>query len=152
MKIANSVNTGDEKLLKMPSLKMRQFDVAAEKMDKKTTIKLMLNQQEGKFKLGETIFYGYPLQHSGRIEAILTKTNLVYSNSFDFYNYDFMYNKFSEKDFEGLLKRPKEVFVSVKNDIYRDRPINHTFYSFIDLANTETFLFIAETKTFARTI
>jgi hypothetical protein len=40
----------------------------------------------------------------------------------------------------------------VKDRIAQNRPINQTFYSFIDLSATDTFLFIAETKTFARNI
>lgn len=39
----------------------------------------MLQENEGeKFKIGEPIFYGYPLEHSGRIEGILTKHNFVH--------------------------------------------------------------------------
>ena len=40
----------------------------------------------------------------------------------------------------------------VKDRIAASRTINQTFYSFIDISSTDTFLFIAETKTFARTL
>ena len=82
----------------------------------------------------------------------MVKNNFIYTKDFDLTKYDFIYKNTNERYVEDLLKRPKEVFMLIRDKISYDRPINHTFYSFIDLSSTDTFLFIAETKTFARTV
>lgn len=78
-KSVNFITPGDEKLLKMPSLSMRPFEfkpVVVNRRDNRAEVRFGVKLTEPAnqaYKLGETIFYGYPIEHSGRIEAILTK-------------------------------------------------------------------------------
>lgn len=63
------MSAGEEKLLKMPSLYMRPFTMKPVKRDYETRFEVELQQEPAKeyFKLGETVFFGYPQEHSGRI-------------------------------------------------------------------------------------
>ena len=45
--------------------------------DRGFELKLTLKESDYKFKLGEPVYYGYPLEHSGRIEGILIKNKFV---------------------------------------------------------------------------
>jgi hypothetical protein len=78
-KSVNFIAPGDETLLKMPSLSMRPFEfkpVVVNRRDNRVDIRfgVKLTESESQnYKLGEAVFYGYPIEHSGRVEAILTK-------------------------------------------------------------------------------
>jgi hypothetical protein len=66
--------------------------------------------------------------------------------------YDFIYRNADERYVEELKSKPKDMYLMVKDRIAASRTINQTFYSFVDISSADTFLFIAETKTFARTL
>lgn len=56
----------------MPTLYMRQFEFKPIRKEKRDDIELRFFVQltepaKETYKLGETIFYGYPIEHSGRI-------------------------------------------------------------------------------------
>ena len=80
------------------------------------------------------------------------KNNFMFTKHMNMNNYDFINRNANEKYADELKTRHKELFMLIKDKIAASRPLNQTFYSFIDLAATDTFLFIADTKTFARTI
>lgn len=75
----------------MPSLKVKSFFSSEEKdkRGKKYYVLELKADKEAKFKVGEEVFYGYPLEKSGKVEAVLSKEEFNYSNNeFDSYNYD----------------------------------------------------------------
>lgn len=72
-----------QNLMKMPTLNMRPYQLGAletKGKDRGFELKLTLKESDYKFKLGESIYYGYPLEHSGRIEGILTKNKFNFAN------------------------------------------------------------------------
>lgn len=58
----------------MPSLKTKNFfsTQLTDKRGKKYFVVEMKNDQDTKFRVGEEVFYGYPLEKSGKIQAILS--------------------------------------------------------------------------------
>lgn len=59
----------------MPSLSMRKFKSKAVKQKYSVQYNITIENEEKKdLKLGECVFYGYPNEHSGRVQAILSKT------------------------------------------------------------------------------
>jgi hypothetical protein len=83
----------------MPTLKMRPYEVTAlREKEKGLELKLMLKEfEDEKFKIGEQIYYGYPLEHSGRIEGILTKGNFLYTKEIVLDKYDFIYRNADQR-------------------------------------------------------
>lgn len=72
----------------MPTLNMKDHQVILEDDKRSTRYLLEITEPEDKtLKLGNHIYYGFPLEHSGRIEAILTRDSLQYSPDFRPENY-----------------------------------------------------------------
>ena len=80
------------------------------------------------------------------------RNNFIYTKDITLSNYDFIYKYSDVKYIEDLKTRSKELFMLIKEKIPMNHPVNQTFFNFIDLSHTDTFLLIAETKTFARTV
>lgn len=52
----------------MPTLHMKKFEVLSVKNHKNLyELKITLKNNEKEYKMGEQVYYGYPLEHSGRI-------------------------------------------------------------------------------------
>ena len=67
-------NFMDPKLYKMPSLTIRPFNsnVIVSRSKKSFVVRVIAAEEEERIKLSSEVFYGYPLEHSGQIEGILS--------------------------------------------------------------------------------
>lgn len=100
-----------EKVLLMPTLDMKDHQAILE--DDKRSLKFLLEITEPEdktIKLGNHVYYGFPLEHSGRVEALLSREGLFYSPDFSPLNY---YLDSISKDYTEvaeLQRRRKELF------------------------------------------
>lgn len=100
-----------EKVLLMPTLDMKEHIASVEDDKRALRFLLEITEPEDKtIKLGNHIYYGYPLEHSGRVEALLTREGFQYSPDFNPLNY---YLDSISKDYGELTeiqRRRKELF------------------------------------------
>jgi hypothetical protein len=113
----------EKHLVKMPSLKTKSFfsTELKDKRDKKYFVVEMKSEQNTKFRVGEEVFYGYPLEKSGKIQAVLSPEEFVSDNN-EFYvdNYEEMRKINDIRDVNILKERPKEAFTLVKDYLMRE--------------------------------
>lgn len=66
----------------MPTLKIRNFfsNQERDKRGKKYYVLELKTDQEVEYKVGEEVFFGYPLEKSGKIQAFLTREKFIFSN------------------------------------------------------------------------
>lgn len=136
-----------EKVLLMPTLEMKEHQACLE--DDKRSIRFLLEITEPEdktIKLGNHIYYGFPLEHSGRIEALLTREGFQYSPDFNPLNY--YLDDFSKDYSEAteLQRRRKELFQDLI-DAFRKKEFNY-----MTLKNVDTLAFIIDTQYFNRTL
>ena len=73
----------------MPSLNIKNTE-ATVMASKRGNVTFMLKVMEPDIedvKMGEQVFYGYPLEHSGEVQALLTPKSFKCTEKFDPYNY-----------------------------------------------------------------
>ena len=71
----------------MPSLSAKNVKFI-KRADKRGRIYFEVIAQENEetnksLKMGNTVFYGFPLEYSGKIEAVISKEKLVHLENFD---------------------------------------------------------------------
>lgn len=109
--LVSHINKGDEALLKMPTLYMKPFKSGKYKERKQTFYTITLqNDEKLEVKLGEGIFYGYPSEHSGRIEGILTRAEMRYLMDFDPENYHHYIRNNEDMYDLDVIKKNKNAF------------------------------------------
>ena len=70
---------------------MRHYKVlGVSNQQKLYELKIILTNEKETFKLGEQVYYGYPLEHSGRIEGILTPSTFLSFPDVKLSNYEFI--------------------------------------------------------------
>lgn len=75
----------------MPSLKIKTFEPII-KSSKRDTINFnmkILQPDITEVKMGSQVFYGYPLEHSGEVQAVLTKSDFKFTDKFRPSDYSF---------------------------------------------------------------
>ena len=77
------------KLYRMPSLTIKQVEaiVKETKRGNRSYNLRVMEPDAAEIKMGEQVFYGYPLEHSGEVEAILTRGEFKFVDKFDPINY-----------------------------------------------------------------
>jgi hypothetical protein len=81
--------------------------------DDKRALKFLLEitePEDKSIKLGNHIYYGFPLEHSGRIEAILTRESFLFSPDFSPLNYRLDDFSRDYQEINEVQKRKKELF------------------------------------------
>jgi hypothetical protein len=150
-----AISEGEEKLLKMPSLYMREFKLKPIVRESIVRFEVELQQEAAKeyFKLGEPVFYGYPTEHSGRIEAILTKSKFVFADSENFALRNYQ-NHLRDTSYDNPLQirdSPAKLFEHIKSNVSRNMG-KESYYNFLSINSTQAFLFIVDTRAFTRNL
>lgn len=137
-------------LLKMPSLRCKEFLVSESINRRNKSYVVTLNNKESEeekqksIKLGSEVFYGYPLEHSGQVEAILTFTSFEYTKDFDGLSYYLDDYGRDYADPKIVKARCKEVFD------YASATIMKKEQSQINWRNTKCLVFLKDTMQFVR--
>ena len=106
------------------------------------------------FKLGETVFFGYPQEHSGRIEAILTKNKFIYvdSESFQLKNYELYLRDTAFESPNQVRSSPAKLFDYLRGNLSSVMNGREPYLNFLNLTSTQVFLFIVDTRSFTRNL
>lgn len=100
------------KLLRMPSLKIKMFEpiVKTSKRDLISYNIKILEPDITEVKMGSQVFYGYPLEHSGEVQAVLTKSEFKYTDKFNPIDFSFNSDMDKRMSIESLKNNKYEMF------------------------------------------
>lgn len=100
------------------------------------------------------MFFGYPQEHSGRIEAILTKNKFIYvdSESFQLRNYNAYLRDTAFETAGQVRDSPAKLYDYFRGNLTRTMHGREPYLNFLNLVNTQVFLFIVDTRSFTRNL
>ena len=146
------VNQGEEKLLKMPTLHMRKFASRMQIGGRDTHLEIQVEHEpaHNEFKTGQMVYYGYPVEHSGRVQAYITSKHFHAINDFKIEDYKWLLGEVKVRDTHDIRSRPGELFQYIKEQLAHK--VKSTIFNYLDISATKVFLFLTETQSFCRTI
>ena len=84
----------------MPTLTMKEFSSRLKQAGRDTHLEVQLHHEPSKdeFKLGRTVYYGYPVEHSGRILAYITSKSFHATPAFNIKDFSWLIGEVKLRD------------------------------------------------------